>query len=245
MYATPDDPIAGTLNEALAFDRLQRNPRPIFALSHSLRVAPNGLRLTRVWRAVGDTALATETVHWQNGLQHTEATQTTLAETAQAHTEGNRVKTLLTSSRTNAIQRERWFDLPHPAVTLAAMPLFIAQHWDALRAGESKLASYLVLKVQRAATVRVQRTVAEDFSGKHWVVGATPTNPLLRWIFGSTLYEMHPDRPELLAIDGLLDPRDLKPSGRWREYLGRIEFTEPVDLSAALTVSALKHGDQS
>lgn len=244
MYATPNYPIPCTLNEALAFDRLQSNPRPVFALSHSLRVTPNGLHLTRVWRAVGDAALATETVHWKNGLQHTEAIQITLAETAQARTEGNRVETLLTSPRTNGVLRERCLDLPYPAVTLAAMPLFIAQHWDALRAGESKLASYLVLKVQRAATVRVQRKVAKGLSDQHWVVGVTPTNPLLRWLFGSTLYELNTDPPELLAIDGLLDPRDLKPNGRWREYLGRIEFAKPVDLSVALTVSALQHGGQ-
>lgn len=234
-------------HEALAYDRLQRNPRPVFSLRHSLSVASNGLHLTRVWRAVGDAALATETVHWQHGLQHTEATQTTLSETAQARTEGPRVQTLLSSPRTNGVQRERWLDLPHPAVTLAAMPLFIAQHWDALRAGESRLASYLVLKVQRAATVRVQRAVPKgvnDLAGQRWVVGVTPTNPLLRWIFGSTLYELHPERPELLAIDGLLDPRDLKPNGRWREYLGRIEFAEPVDLSAALSVPALQQGGQ-
>lgn len=230
---------------ALAYDRLQRNPRPVFALQHSLTAAPDGLHLTRVWRAVGDAALATETVHWQQGLLQVEATQPTLAETALARMEGSRVQTLLTSHQTNALPRERWLDLPYPAVTLSAMPLFIAQHWEALRVGETRLASYLVLKVQRAATVRVERAESRGAAGNRLVVGVTPTNPLLRWIFGSTLYELHSERPELLAIDGLLDPRDLKPNGRWREYLGRIEFAGPVDLSLALAAPALGSGSRS
>jgi hypothetical protein len=190
---------------ALAYDRQQRNPRPVFALQRSLTAAPDGLHLTRVWRAVGDAALATETVHWQQGLLQAEATQPSLAETA----------------------------------------LFIAQHWEALRVGEMRLASYLVLKVQRVATVQVERAEPRGAACNRLVVSVTPTNPLLRWIFGSTLYELHSERPELLAMDGLFDPRDLKPNGRWREYLGRFEFAELVDLSPALSDPALGSGGQS
>lgn len=244
MYATSSDSNTRLLQEALAYDRQQTNLRPVFALSHSVEATSDGVRLTRVWRGVGHAALATETVHWQQGLRFAEATQSTLSETALVRMEGRRAHTVLTSPKTRSEPRERGLDLPHPAVTLAAMPLFIAQHWQALRHGEERLASYLVLKVQRAASVRVQRTTQRRPDPNRWVVGVTPTNPLLRWIFGSTLYELHPDRPELLAIDGLLDPRDLKPNGRWREYLGRVEFVEPVDLSVALTVPALQHGGQ-
>lgn len=64
------------------------------------------------------------------------------------------------------------------------------------------------------------------------VIAATRANPVLRWIFGSTRCIFDVGAPRLRRIERLLDPRDLKPNGRWHEYLGTIEFTQPLELSA-------------
>jgi hypothetical protein len=218
---------APQLSEALAYDRQQRNRRAIFALQHRVLWASTGIHLQRQWLGVAAQTVATEAVHWQDGLRQVDAEQVSLSETTQAHIDGQRALTLLSSPRTDMKPRERALVLPHAPVTLAAMPLFIAQHWQALQAGDRLRASYLVLKVQRAATVTVQRVPAPQ-GQTH--ISVSPTNPLLRAIFGSTRYEFEDQRPALLAVDGLLDPRDLRPSGRWREYLGRIEFSAAVGL---------------
>ena len=136
----------------------------------------------------------------------------------------------LRSPKTGAQERVRQLVLPHAAVTLASLPFLIAQHWSALAQGDALPASYLVLKVQRAATVRLQRV--GPATGNELIIAATPANPVLRWIFGSTRCVFDADAPRLRRIEGLLDPRDLKPNGRWREYLGTLEFAQPLDLSA-------------
>jgi hypothetical protein len=215
---------------ALAFDRSRRNRRPAFALQQTLQRFPDGAwHSQRQWQGVGIDAVASETIVWRDGLVESHSEQTSIEEVAMATVRGVACRTLLRSGKTGGGRRERELVLPHPAVTLGSLPLFIAQHWAELVDGQSIAASYLVLKVQRAARVQLART--SDGSARELVIAATPANPLLRWIFGSTLCVFTPDAPRLLRIEGLLDPRDLKANGRWREYLGSIEFDQPLDLS--------------
>lgn len=215
---------------ALAYDRRLRNARPLFSLEHRLQASADGLRLQRCWTAVGALPVATESLLWRGGLQQVETELPSLPEIAQAHVKGLQVHTVLRSPRTTATERQRTLTLRHPAVTLGSMPLFIAQHWATLLRGEPCWASYLVLKVQRAAAVRVQRIASPRGETR---IAVTPGNWLLRAVFGSTVFRFEGSEPALIAIDGLLDPRDLQHNGRWRETLGRIVFSSPVDLRAA------------
>jgi hypothetical protein len=225
--------------EALAFDGRRKNRRPAFTLHQTLQLRPDGVwRSQRDWRAAGPERVASETIAWREGLVESTAEQPFLEELTRAVPQGQGCACTLRSPKTGAQDRVRQLQLPHPAVTLASLPLLVAQHWLALSQGTTLPASYLVLKVQRAATVHLHR-VAVMAKGE-LVIAATPANPLLRWIFGSTRCIFDADAPRLRRIEGLLDPRDLKPNGRWHEYLGTIEFTKPLDLSAMAAQGALR-----
>lgn len=223
--------------QGLAFDRALRNPRPVFSLRQTLAPleAAVGWRTERIWTGVGPELVARETVDWQDGLHSVRTELPSLGERARAQrieapAGRYRLETWLRSDRTGGQERTRTLDLAHAPVTLASLPLFVASHWDRLRSGETLRAAYLVLKVQRAATVRLQLEPAAP--GRSACVRVTPENWLLRAIFGSTCLHLAGDGPVLARQDGLLDPRDLRPSGRWREYLGTIEWQQPWDLRA-------------
>ncbi len=220
--------------EGLAFDRALRNRRPVFGLRQTLTPEGTGWRSERTWTGIGPEPIARETVLWADGLQSVETDMPSLGEVARAEVLGQeggryRLRTTLRSDRTRGQQRESTLDLPHPPVTLASLPLFVAAHWDRLAGRETLRASYLVLKVQRAATVSLVLEPGEAGASR---VRVTPQNWLLRAIFGSTVLHMAGERPVLTRLDGLLDPRDLRPNGRWREYLGTIEWQRPWDLRA-------------
>lgn len=225
---------AQTAAEGLAFDRALRNRRPVFGLRQTLAPEGTGWRSERTWTGIGPEAIARETVLWDQGLRSVQTEQHSLGEVARADVLGleggrYRLRTTLRSDRTRGQTRESTLDLPHPPVTLASLPLFVAAHWNRLAAGETLRASYLVLKVQRAATVSLALERGEAGASE---VRVTPDNWLLRAIFGSTVLHMADNRPVLTRLDGLLDPRDLRPGGRWREYLGTIEWQRPWDLQA-------------
>ena len=219
------------LSEALVYDNRRKNRRPAFTMQQTRQLQADGAwRSKRDWRAVGPERIASETMTWRGGLVESTGEQPFLEEWTCAVPKGKGCACTLRSPKTGAQDRVRQLVLPHPAVTLASLPLLIAQHWSTLSQGAALPASYLVLKVQRAATVHLQRVAAA--AGNERVIAATPANPVLRWIFGSTRCIFDADAPRLRRIEGLLDPRDLKPNGRWHEYLGTIEFTQPLDLSA-------------
>jgi hypothetical protein len=235
--ASPTLTAAPAAVRAWAYDRRLHNRRPVFRLEHRLQAEQGRLVLQRRWFGCGPACVSDETVHWQAGLLASRGELTSLAEQTQATVQGRQVQTVLSSHRTGGQPRERAWAVPHAPVTLASLPLFIGQHWPALVAGQRLHASYLVLKVQRSATVRVQRE--DDGADGTLCLAVTPVNPLLRLLFGSTRFHFAAAAagttvPRLWAIEGLLDPRDRAPRGRWREYLGRIEFEAPVDLSPAL-----------
>jgi hypothetical protein len=225
-----------TLNvRALAYDRALRNRRPVFAMSQTVNAAGKSWQTERVWTATGPDMVALERAQKHAGALHVSTELPTLSEYAAAdmaeevsssHTS---VLTRLSSSRTRGQVRERELNIPYPLVTLATLPLFAAQNWAQLLRGEAMAASYLVLKVQRAATVDLQWLSGHP-QGAH--VAVTPRNWLLRAIFGSTRLFTHGDQPVFLRQEGLLDPRDLRPNGRWKEYLGVLEFETPWDLTS-------------
>ena len=218
-------------SEALVFDRRRMNRRPAFVMQQTLRLhADNAWRSQRDWRAVGPEGVASETITWRDGLVESTGEQPFIEDVTRAVPQGQGCACTLRSPKTGAEDRGRQLVLPHPAVTLASLPLLIAQHWSTLSQGAALKASYLVLKVQRAATVHLQRaaTVAKN----ELVIATTPANPVRRWVFGSTRCNFDADAPRMRRVERLLDPRDPKPNGRWHEYLGTIEFTQPLDLSA-------------
>lgn len=225
-----------TLNvQALAYDRALRNRRPVLAMRQTVNAAGKSWQTERVWTATGPDMVALERAQKHAGALHVSTELPTLSEYAAADmTEGisesrTGVLTRLSSNRTLGQVRERELNIPHPLVTLATLPLFAAQNWAQLLRGEAMAASYLVLKVQRAATVDL-RWLPVHPQGAH--VAVTPRNWLLRAIFGSTRLFTQGDRPVFLRQEGLLDPRDLRPNGRWKEYLGVLEFETPWDLTA-------------
>ncbi len=220
--------------EGLAYDRALGNRRPTFSLAQSLAAAGSGWRSVRTWTGIRGETVATEHLAWDQGLRSVRCELPTIGETTEAEVAalpagGFEVTTRLSSRRTQGQTRTATLRLPHPPVTLASLPLLVAANWRRLLAGETLQASYLVLKVQRAATVTL-RLAPHPEGGS--VVRVTPRNLILRAIFGSTCLYLDPQRPVLHRLEGLLDPRDLKPGGRWIEYLGRIEFDQPWDLSA-------------
>ena len=218
-------------SEALVFDRRRQGRRPAFVMQQTLRLQTDSAwRSQRDWRAVGPEWVASETITWRDGLVESTGEQPFIEELTRAVPRGQGCACTLRSPKTGAQDRVRQLVLPHPAVTLASLPLLIAQHWSTLSQGAALPASYLVLKVQRVTTLHLQRmaTVAKT----ELVIAATPANPVLRWIFGSTRCSFDAEAPRLRRVEGLLDPRDLKPNGRWHEYLGTIVVTQPLDLSA-------------
>ena len=227
-----------TAINASAFDRSNINRRPAFAMKQWLtKTTPSCFTSTREWTGVGPKAIASEEVRWENGLQKTLTHIESLEESCEATVSpiASRwlIESRLTSHLTQGRPRLRRLQVPHPPVTLSSLPFLIAQHWQALMNGESVYASYLVLKVQRAATVKIQRKPMQE-APNEIQIKVVPTNWLLRLVFGATTLHFLPDSVSLVKINGLLDPRDRKSNGRWREYMGTMEFDEPWDLKSLL-----------
>ncbi|MBA4071279.1 MAG: hypothetical protein C0497_05490 [Gemmatimonas sp.] len=154
MRHTPEHFLASTVPrcDALAYDRRQRNRRPVFALTEHLVLLFDGhWRARREWRGVGSELIASEDVSWHAGLTESNGELPSIAETTHARCIDSGCHTTLRSHKTSAVSRERVLSLPHQAVTLGSLPLLVAQHWTPLLFGVPLPASYLVLQVQRAA----------------------------------------------------------------------------------------------
>jgi hypothetical protein len=216
---------------AWAYDRKIANRRPMFMMKQVLTDDTESITTERLWYGAGQQIVCREKAVWADHLASVATEMPFLAEQAHADIYDDQCSTKLKSHKTQHLHRERLIVLPYEAVTLATVPLMIAREWHALQNRQTLMASYLVLKVQRAASVRLECT---SISAKECMISVTPTNLLLRAIFGSTVYVFEADRPRLLRMEGLLDPRDTKPNQRWIEYMGRIEFESPLDLSALM-----------
>lgn len=222
---------------ALAYDRRHANRRAAFALTHHLHPHAEGWRLRRHWQGIGGESLYIESVDWHpvHGLRCVEAESPSLGEHLSARAvddtgSGSAFETQRVAAR-GARPQARILRPPQRAFTLASAPLEIAAAWPALKAGARVRRSFLVLKVQRHAAVDFSLHAQDDASV---TVALTPVALPLRWWFGRTLFHFARPAFALTAIDGLLDPRDRKPNGRWHEYLGRLEFDPPLPLAALL-----------
>jgi hypothetical protein len=216
---------------ALAYDRALRNPRPVFALTEELAEEVAGVgtfwRLQRRWTGAGASPIAWESVLWRDGLRESRSEQASIGESTAVTLAGRIATVALTSHRTGGVERLHHLKLPHPAVTPASLPLFIAQNWAQLAAGRSVRASYLVVKLPWATTVALRRVQGEEGVS----VLVIPANPILRLMFGAARYDFQQeDAPVLRRIHGVLDPRDLGRRWGWREYQGMIAYETPLDL---------------
>ena len=214
---------------AWAYDRQNSNRRPIFKMIQEITHGDVHIRTERQWQGVGEQVVCQEKAVWTNRLTSVASEMPFIAEQTHAEIKSDHCATWLKSQKTQLQQCDKSLTLPHEPVTLATVPLMIAREWNALQNRQGLMASYLVLKVQRAATVRIQCT---KITASECTISVTPTNVLLRAIFGSTLFVFEANSPRLLRVEGVLDPRDTKPNKRWREYMGSIEFESPFDLSA-------------
>lgn len=223
--------------EALAFERKNANKRAVFSMQQTLTVNSEGIyQSRRNWFAVESCVIAEESVEWKNSLLSAFFTSDSLGERSEATNLKSytpfQLSTRLNSPLTKNQTRYRELSIPYEPVTLSSMPFIIAKYWKELRAGHTKFASYLVLKVQRAAVLKIQ--LAKGTKTDRFVnVEVIPTNFILKMLFGKTVFTfINGPSPHLVSIDGLLDPRDRKHNGRWHEYFGLIEFSEPWDLSS-------------
>lgn len=146
---------------ALVFDRRHANRRPIFTLKHRFSASPDGnWHCEREWRGVEAAPIVMEYSRFERGVLHVTSSLPSLNESSSALAqEQGHCTTTLTSHKTGGSLRKRELQLSYAAVAIGTMPFFIASHWSALMYGRSLKASYLVLKVQRAATVRVEKAV--------------------------------------------------------------------------------------
>lgn len=216
---------------ASVHDRRHHAGRAIF--DYRLQISQSGeqqFQASRHWQGVaGAPPVALEQLAWSAaaGLQHASYEQPHLQESASLQLQAGAAHTRLRSHRTGYREQERLLALPRPPVTLLSALFEIARHWPALRAGKPLQLAYAVLKVQAqtGVTLRLQQ------QGGHSVVQLMPDNWFWRLLFGATVFHFAGDKPRLTAIDGLLEPRDLNRRGKYIEYLGRVDFAAPLDLT--------------
>jgi hypothetical protein len=228
--------------DALAFDRRNANRRPVFSLNHRLQANDSeSCTVVREWHAAAGYPVFRESADWtrDHGLIAVNTDAPSLEERARAQINGNEAVMTLCSPRTGRLERHHKVTLAHPAITLASAPLAIAAAWSELREGKLLKRSYLVLKVQRVATVNMRLTQIDDAEA---VVEITPAAWPLRLLFGSTRFVFAPADLTLLRVEGLLDPRDYRfvPRGRWREYFGEIVFHRAIAFADAPSAGRLR-----
>lgn len=114
-----------------------------------------------------------------------------------------------------------------PLIPVSAMPIYAVHHRDALRRQGAQIIRYPVLKVKRSAAIRIK---IGETSGCSEVL-ATPTNLLLRALFGTTSFRFDAGMDLFQSYNGVLDPRDRRRNGRWFEYRGSIELPEGLALA--------------
>ena len=215
---------------ALGFDGALRNRRPVFALTETLSFADDSWRASRVWRAAGPDPVAAEQVVWRNGLVESVTEIFAIQEYSTARKSGETLEVTLRSHRTGGRDRSKRLTSRRPVATPGSLPLLIASVWPDLRAGRTIEADYLIVKLPWITPVSIRRV----WTGAPGVLRAAvvPSNPMLRLLFGAAHYDFDAQGVRLLNIEGVLDPRDLKRRGGWREYRGVIGYDAPLDLSA-------------
>lgn len=217
----------------VALDLKKQSSRPEFNfLLHAERKPGGEFELKRSWFGAGAEPVAQETSLWdQSGLIQASMAQPHIHEQASVSCTGRRCQMVLSSRKKQADQRQKTVLTPYPAVTLLSVICDIAANWDSLLQGNPLIRSYLVLKVQAYTGVRLTATRQNGLVH----VAMTPLNWFWRAIFGATEFVFKAGHPVLLAINGLIEPRDIARSGRYVEYLASCTLSEPVDLSLLQT----------
>ncbi|NGX16367.1 hypothetical protein [Wenzhouxiangella sp. XN24] len=207
-----------------------RSRRPIWSVELSAATDATEAQATRRFFGIGGATVSEEisVLSPEGSLLQVTAHQPYLEEEAFAHIRSaeNGQSTIHYRLSVNGMLRERTERVRLPVVTLSFLPLFAGLHAAELLAGRMIKARFPVLKVMRSATVvlRAHRTPGGAD------VQVTPTSPLLRLLFGTTVYRFDAGLAVLLGYRGLLDPRDRKHNGRWHEYLGSIDLARPLPL---------------
>ena len=216
---------------AKSYDLTLQNPRPTFSMTMSLSVDNQSvLHICRKWFAVGQDPVATETLAWAvaNGLHRLEMAQPSLNETGLLFHKSGEGEFVLNSPKTHLQRKTKTNRFSHEPASLLSIPCEVAKRWDALKAGEVFYFDYVVLKVQAHTKIKVQARGENNLL----VVKVTPAAWFWRLVFGSTRFYFDKDKPELRKITGLIEPRDKKHNGKYKEYLANVELEQGLDLSA-------------
>ncbi len=210
-----------------AYDTGYQSMRPIFSSEISYQKINESVVGTRVWSGVTGEAVAKEMLVWseRDGLLRASMCQHYLREEGELERDGNKVQFMLSSHKTQYNQRTCNMRINKLLVTLLSMPLEIVRNWEQLKAGESFDRSYAVLKAQNHTGVRFKM----DDDNHQSIVCVTPLNPVFRFIFGSLKFVFEPGRPLLKEIFGLIEPRDHKVNGKYKEHIAFFRFDTPLD----------------
>lgn len=215
-----------------AYDASYQSMRPIFSCEISYQKINDRIVVKRVWSGVASEIVAKETLVWseRDGLLRASMCQHYLREEGALERNGNKVRFVLSSHKTQYNQKVCNMRIDKLLVTLLSMPLEIVRNWEQLKAGRSFDRSYVVLKVQNHTGVRFKM----DDGNHQSIVSVTPLNPVWRYIFGPLKFVFEKDKPLLKEICGLIEPRDHKMNGKYKEYVGFFRFDTPLDLGQAI-----------
>jgi hypothetical protein len=210
-----------------AYDVNYQSLRPIFSSKVSYRKDNDRIVALREWSGVTGKIVASETLVWseQAGLISAGMCHPYLREEGALESNDNNVRFLLSSHKTQYKQKASSMRIDKPLVTLLSMPLEIVKNWEQLSTGIQFDRNYAVLKVQNHTVVRF---MMEDESCQS-VVSVTPINPVWRYIFGSLRFVFVKGKPLLKEIYGLIEPRDHKMNGKYKEYVATFKHDIPLD----------------
>lgn len=202
------------------------NGRALFRLEHSSSSASGRRTLARRYLGIDAELLYQEETSLGGGAVVAHAShQPHLSEYARVEVRDGSVNYWLQRDGRVRARKER---LREPIVLLSTLPWLARAQWSRLDRGETVRARFAVPKVLRSAavTIRLRRVPGAAEA----CVDATPTNPLLRWLFGTTTALLSPDGTAWLGFVGVLEPRDRRANGRWQEYFGRYTWPHAIPL---------------
>ncbi|WP_087019727.1 hypothetical protein [Thaumasiovibrio subtropicus] len=227
LSSEPDAVLATT---AFVYDKRFKNRRPMFSMALTIQRSAEGkVEAQRDWYGVGDTVIASETLVWSgtHGITHMGMHNPSLEERGALSHDNGKGEFQLVAPKTDMVKRVKQTQFPSSPASLTSLPLEVVKHWDALKRGEKLTFDYAVLKVQ----AHTQIEVSGRESGPEFIVKVTPKKWFWRFVFGSSYLHFNRDRPLLRKMVGLMEPRDLKPNGKYIEYLGEMAFEPAIDLT--------------
>jgi hypothetical protein len=224
---SPSLPVAAALHSTRVTSPHAPHGRALFRLEHSASTDAAHRTLFRRYLGIDAEPLYEERTSFAEGelVAHT-SHQPHLAELTRVEVRAGAVHYWLQRDGRVRTRRER---LREPIVLLSTLPWMARAHWPRLERGETLRARFAVPKVLRSAAVTLRLRRPPGTAEAH--VDATPTSPLLRWLFGTTTAVLSPDGTTWLGFVGVLEPRDRRANGRWQEHFGRYTWPHPVPLA--------------